>query len=542
MGAFDDLIARPPQSGATAGIAGGAFDDLVPRRGATGSWGGTTGAWQPDTRDNFNRGFFKAGTDAALGVRQIVGAAAPDEAASVRARDSDVMGTTAGKVGNFLGNVGLALPLTVIPGGQGLAGAALGGATLGAVQPTVEGESRLRNAAFGAAAGAAGQGAVNLVGRSLSNRAAGRAAAQVANAQRDSAAGAARQAGYTLPPTTTNPSFTNRMAEGFAGKLSTGQRASQLNQRVTNELVRRELGLAADAPLNHATLEGVRRAAGSVYEQVKSAGTLQVDDAYRAAVQGLRQENAVLAQEFPELASQKLDDLVTGLANKESFSSTGAVEAIRRLRDQAKNAFRDTSPDGQMLGRAARGAADAIEDLLERNLAAQGRGDLLTQFRSARELIAKTHSVESALVDEAGTVAAQKLGTQLGKGRPLTGGIRQAAEFGRNFPKAAQAIRESVPGISPLDYMAAGVGGVGGALTGNPLLAIAPLLRPAVRSGILSTPYQAFMGAPSYAAPVSGALGPLLQAPLTTRLAGLLGGVGAAAPGALGLSGASNGL
>lgn len=539
MGAFDDLI--PGGGTQAARTIGGAFDDLIARHGATGSWGGATGSWQPDTRDNFRRGLFKAGTDAALGVRQMFGAAAPDEATSVRARDSDVMGTTAGKVGNFVGNLGLALPLAVIPGGQGLAGAAIGGATLGAVQPTVEGESRLRNAAVGAAAGAAGQGAVNLVGKALTSRAAARTATQATNAQRDAAAAAARQSGYTLPPATTNPSFTNRALEGFAGKLTTGQRASQLNQRITNDLVRRELGLATDVPINHQTLESVRRAAGAIYEQVKNAGALQVDDAYRASIQALRQENAVLAQEFPELASQKLDDLVSGLANKEGFSSTGAVEAIRRLRDQAKNAFRDTSPDGQMLGRAARGAADAIEDLLERNLAAQGRGDLLAQFRGARELIAKTHSVEGALVDEAGTVAAQKLGTQLGKGRPLTGGIRQAAEFGRNFPKAAQAVRESVPGISPLDYMAAGVGGVGGALTGNPLLAIAPMLRPAVRGAILSAPYQGFMGAPSYAAPVSGALGPLLQAPLTTRLAGLLGGAGAVAPGVLGLSGGASG-
>ncbi|MBN9430698.1 MAG: hypothetical protein J0H09_29755 [Burkholderiales bacterium] len=352
---------------------------------------------------------------------------------------------------------------------------------------------------------------------------AARTAARAANAPRDAAAAAARRAGYVLPPTTTNPSMANRLLEGFAGKITTAQRAAQTNQRVTNNLIRKDLGLAADTPITAETLEGVRRSAGSIYNQVKMAGALQADDAYRDALLTLKQENAALARDFPELASQQLDDLLTALAGKQSFSANAAVEAIRRLRDQASAAFRNDSPDGQAMGRAVRGAAHVIEDLLERNLAAQGKASLLERFRSARELIAKTHTIENALGNVMGDVSAPKLGTMLQQGKPLTGGIRQAAQAGANFPKATQVIKDSVPGISPLDYWATGASGVGGAMIGSPLLAAVPMMRPLVREGILSAPYQATMGAPSYMAPITGSLGQIMRGPMVGQGAGLLG-------------------
>lgn len=358
---------------------------------------------------------------------------------------------------------------------------------------------------------------------------AARTAARAVNAPRDAAAAAARQAGYVLPPTTTNPSMINRLLEGFAGKITTAQRAAQTNQRVTNNLIRKDLGLAADTPITAEALEGVRRSAGSIYNQVKMAGALQADDAYRDAMLALKQGNAALTRDFPELASQQLDDLLTALAGKQSFSANAAVEAIRRLRDQASAAYSNGSPDGQAMGRAARGAANVIEDLLERNLAAQGKAGLLEKFRLARELIAKTHTVEDALGNVMGDVSAPKLGAMLQRGKPLTGGIKQAAQAGANFPKATQVIKDSVPGISPLDYWATGASGVGGAMIGSPLLAAVPMMRPLVREGILSAPYQATMGVPSYMAPITGALGQAVRGAgvpvLTPGMYGVLGPV-----------------
>jgi hypothetical protein len=84
-----------------------------------------------------------------------------DEAAQ---RDAPLMATTSGKVGNVLGGAAFSAPAMLIPGAQGLAGAALTGAAMGAVQPVQTGGSRTANTLFGAGGGAAGYGASRLIG------------------------------------------------------------------------------------------------------------------------------------------------------------------------------------------------------------------------------------------------------------------------------------------------------------------------------------------------------------------------------------------
>jgi hypothetical protein len=84
-----------------------------------------------------------------------------DEAAQ---RDAPLMATTAGKVGNVVGGAAFTAPAMLIPGAQGLAGAALTGAGIGAMQPVQTGGSRTANTLFGAGGGAAGYGASKLIG------------------------------------------------------------------------------------------------------------------------------------------------------------------------------------------------------------------------------------------------------------------------------------------------------------------------------------------------------------------------------------------
>lgn len=81
--------------------------------------------------------------------------------------DGSITGTTGGTIGNVVGNVAVAAPAMFVPGGQTLAGSAITGAALGALQPTATGESTLVNAGMGAAGGAAGYGLAKLVGSGL---------------------------------------------------------------------------------------------------------------------------------------------------------------------------------------------------------------------------------------------------------------------------------------------------------------------------------------------------------------------------------------
>jgi len=93
--------------------------------------------------------------------------------------------------------------------------------------------------------------------------------------------------------------------------------------------------------------------------------------------------------------------------------------------------------------------------------------------------------VQKALNPAAGGIDARKLGAEIKKGKPLSGDLKRAGEFGLQFPKAAQTVEGmgSLPQTSPLDWI--GAGSIATAL-GNPWIMAGALARPAARSAALS--------------------------------------------------------
>lgn len=410
--------------------------------------------------------------------------------------DAPLMNTTSGKVGNFVGHLAAASPAMLIPGANTYVGAGLIGAGVGGL--TTEGgvADRLKGAAFGGLGGIGGKAVGDAVGwgiGKLANNSASRAAQQQAtNSTRDATLASSRGAGYVVTPSQAGSGgVVNSVLEGLGGKIKTQQAASVKNQAVTDSLVRKSLGLADDVPLTPQTLAGIRQAAGAEYNALRGLGTLAADADFKTALGGLAAQSRNAGRSFPGLVKDNpIDDVVKSL-DQPQFDAGDAVDAVRVLRDKADAAY---GSGDKALGKSFKGAASALEDMLERAAQASGSGDLVNKFRNARQLIAKTYSVESALNQGAGTINAQKLAQQLARNKPLSGELKQVAKFAQAFPKAAQSGID-VPAYSVLDA-AAGAGAVG---TGNVPLAALPLLRPAARSAVLNPAYQrAFVNPPSY--------------------------------------------
>lgn len=92
-----------------------------------------------------------------LGAKQRLGMAKPEEIEQHRQAMQGLRSTTAGTIGDIGGQIAAAVPAAFIPGANTYTGAALIGGGLGALQPTMENESVVENAALGAAGGAAGK-------------------------------------------------------------------------------------------------------------------------------------------------------------------------------------------------------------------------------------------------------------------------------------------------------------------------------------------------------------------------------------------------
>jgi hypothetical protein len=477
-------------------------------------------------------------------------------------------GMTLGKTGgNAVGNM-----LTRMAGG-----AVTGGASAALVDP----ESTTTGAVIGGllppAVGLAGA-AGNALARTIRGPGAAPGVAEAAQA--------ARAAGYVLPPSQVDPSLTNRLLEGFSGKLTTAQNASAKNAEVTNSLAAKALGLSDDTRLSPEVLNDIRETAGLSYRDVASlpvrapysetkqnllsaiekakseketalqaAGKLKTFSAQQNSLANGRDialarnqlENQLYyntgsmgrtAQSpsslpvpgyprFPARYTNNIDRVAEGNAgvddamkifNTKRVEEEAATKALKEFESKAKalptkegidpqklvfdlrKARNDTSawytaygrsadPDALAKAQAAEDLAKNLEGTLEGYAKSLGREDLYTDMVKARQLIAKTYSVEKALNGTTGTVDAKKLAQQLAKGKPLTGELKQAAEFAARFPKAAQTVEGmgSLPQTSPLDWAASGIAA---ATSGNPLMMAGVLARPAARQLSLSNAFQ----------------------------------------------------
>jgi len=304
----------------------------------------------------------------------------------------------------------------------------------------------------------------------------------------------ARDLGYVIPPTQANPSMLNRFMEGVAGKISTAQNASARNQEITNKLAAKSLGLAEDTAITPQVLADLRTTAGNAYTNLGLAGQVITDKSYINALDDIAKPFVIAAKGFPDAPPSPVLNLVQSLKSP-SFDATAAIEKVKQLRTAADDAFRSGNTD---IARASKSAATAIENALEGHLSKTGQGDLLTKFREARQLIAKTYSVEKAANPKTGTIDAKKLAAQLQRGKPLSAELKDIANFSQAFPKASQTPETmgSLTQLNPLDYFAGLVGGVS---TGGPGAA-AILARPAMRAAALSSPVQNRL-IPSTAAP-----------------------------------------
>lgn len=303
--------------------------------------------------------------------------------------------------------------------------------------------------------------------------------------QTRAAAQNAADQGYVIPPADLSPGLVSEALSGFSGKIKTAQVASARNQTVSNSLARKALGIGDDVDLNVDTLEGIRRQAAQAYAPVAGSGTVVPTKAYGAALDRALAPFTSQAGSFPGARVPQVVNDINALRTGQ-FDAGDALNMVRSMRESADIAYRAGE---NQAGKAYKGAAGALEDAIEGHLKSLGQpgGDLLKNFRDARQTIAKTYTVQGALNPQTGNVNAVKLGADLAKGRPLSGELRTVAEVGQAFPKATQALKEAPKATSPLDWFGGTAAAAG---TGNVLPLAAVAARPAVRAGLLSGPMQ----------------------------------------------------
>jgi hypothetical protein len=117
------------------------------------------------TFDRLRAGVGKSIYDTARGLGQFVGAVSREDVGDARARDKALTDTTAGKVGEFAGNVAQMVPLAFVPGANTVKGASIIGGLTGLAQQSESTGETLGNVGLGTVAG----GGSILAGRALAS-------------------------------------------------------------------------------------------------------------------------------------------------------------------------------------------------------------------------------------------------------------------------------------------------------------------------------------------------------------------------------------
>lgn len=297
------------------------------------------------------------------------------------------------------------------------------------------------------------------------------------------------------------------LAEGVVGRARTRQIAANKNIPTYNRLANRTLGRLDDAPITPDDLAIYRRDQGGAYSVIDDFGDMGLDTKFRQGLNRAVGDVRQAVRDVPSLATPEVrqllnvvDDLTAQRTVGRAFNSQSLRGVLARLRAATDDAFKNGNTD---LALAYKDVAKNLEDAIERNLQGAGNLTALEEFRAARQNIAKSYSVQEALVAD-DIINPASLASQKKRGTPLNDELLLIARVHEQFPQST-AITPVTRGnplpISGTDALTS----LAGVAAGQPALAVAPVAAGGLR-GFLASPRGAG-----------------LVAPFDTQLPGLLG-------------------
>ena len=348
----------------------------------------------------------------------------------------------------------------------------------------------------------------------LDQRAAEKSAAAWERAPQIDAAKEAQRLNIALNPVDIQPTAGPRLMSLAAGAKG-AEKIVEVNRPAVNRVARNDMGLPPAAVLNSKrTFDDARAAVAEPYNKIRQIPVIQADEQALSALEALRQSETLIGG---DLARGKVDRLVDSAVKQISGGMSGQafLDNISKLRKDAKRIY-----DSKSAGPAELDIADtnmAIAGILEQG-AERSIFDpkLLSEYRNARERMARIYAYEAATDFNTGNVDVSKIARVTSKGGVYTGDIASLGRIAGNFP-AAFNIDPSAPWyqtrvaraglgattgtalLSPLGLPGMAVGAMAGTVAGamGSRYAANKLASPAYQSGLRVADERIFPPAPT---------------------------------------------
>jgi hypothetical protein len=278
------------------------------------------------------------------------------------------------------------------------------------------------------------------------------------------AAREAQRLGIALSPEDIQPSIRTRTISAIAGEQ--GSRAiTDVNKNQVRKVALNELGLPETTQFDSKTpFNNARIRVAEPYNQVRQLPTMTADESLLSSLNRLRPDESVIGSEkYAKGINAIIDDAVT----KTTKGLTGAevLKNVQTLRQRAQKTYNNKSADLAALDVADTNLAiaTALESMIETNIF---NPKLLSQFRDARQKMAKTYAYEAATDFNTGIIDVTKLSRITEKDNAMTGDIAALGKIAGNYPDAF-AVKPSKGFADTPRIARASIGGATGAAIGS---------------------------------------------------------------------------
>jgi hypothetical protein len=290
---------------------------------------------------------------------------------------------------------------------------------------------------------------------------------------------AAEQEGIATNPATTNPTLLNRTRQALAGKKETDAAIAKHNEELWTPIIKRELGVHTDAPLDMTTLRAVREAAAAPNAEIGKLGTFYADDNTIANIRGLSEPVSPFGAETATHSTNSLVDRVaTSLG--EGRDASQLLKDISVLRNDAQLVFtnKTASPEAVAGARARLRIANELEGMVDANLTRMHEANpyanldtLLNRYREGRARMAKSYAAERVLDLNTGKIDPLAIAKTTAEDNALTGGFANIGKVAGVMPEVVSPATQDMVGLVKQHFYRSRPGaiiggGIGTALSG----------------------------------------------------------------------------
>ena len=247
------------------------------------------------------------------------------------------------------------------------------------------------------------------------------------------AAAEAQRLKLALNPADIEPSVSSRAYSAIAGPRGP-EALAEVNRPRVAEIAKNEMGLPPTTQLNgRAAFDQARAQVAPPYEQIKKLPIQQADDAMIKRLEDIRTDLDVIgAKEYAPAISKIVDDAIA--KTQTGLTGEALLKNISVLRERARKTYNNKAATTEALDIADTNLkiATELESMIDNSIF---NPKLLSEYRDARQKMARTYAYEGATDFNTGMVDVSKLARITAKDNGLSGDIASLGRIAGNFPE-----------------------------------------------------------------------------------------------------------